>query len=152
MSRLAVLVALAIAPIAAGAQSSALVGAWAVSLPVGISNENGVVTPVMGTGTLNVTQTADSLIAILAVTPPAGMPARPPARMAARLSDASAVFVLTRQATITMNGETSTRATVSTFTLSAKGDALSGTVARKVEGIDDMPDTPQPLTGTRKKA
>lgn len=148
MSRLALLLALVLAPGHMAAQAPALAGEWTVTLATGIRNENGVETPIMQTGTLSITAQGDSLIGIMKMQPPEGAPARPPARMAAKLAAGPAVFVLTSQATINMNGETSTRTAVSTFTLSANGDTLTGTLVRRIEGMD-FPASPMPVTGSR---
>ncbi len=149
MSRLALLLALALAPAQLAAQASPLAGEWSVTLATGMRNENGIETPIMQTGALSITAQGDSLVAIMKMQPPEGAPARPPSRMAAKVG-MPAVFVLTSQATLNVNGERMVRTSVSTFTLTATGDVLTGTLSRTIEGID-FPSTPQPVTGSRVK-
>lgn len=151
MKRFALLLAIALAPGQLMAQSTPLIGAWSVTLAVGMRNENGVETPIMQTGSLKVTAEGDSLVAIMTMQPPEGMPPRPPSRMAAAAAATPAVFVLKSQAKLNMNGEEMTRTAVSTFTLTASGDSLTGTLTRVIEGVD-YPSTPLPVTGTRVKA
>jgi hypothetical protein len=150
MKRFVLLLALALAPGQLAAQASALIGAWSVTLAVGMRNENGVETPITQSGTLDITAQGDSLVAIMTMPPREGAPARPPSRMAAKAAAGPAVFVLKSQAKLNMNGEELTRTAISTFTLTANGDSLSGTLARVIEGVD-FPSTPQPVTGTRIK-
>lgn len=150
MIRIAILAALALAPSLASAQSSPLVGEWAVSMSVGTRVENDVQTDLVQTGSLTVVTEGDSLIATLKMQPPEGMPPRPPSRIAAKIAPGTVVFVLHSQAMLVTNGESTTRAATSTFTLSATGDALTGTVVRSIEGMD-VPATPRPITGTRVK-
>ncbi len=73
-------------------------------------------------------------------------PARRPSRMAAKGVVGSATFLLTSQVSINVNREISTHTSASTFVLSANGDAMSGTMARPVEGMDILA-TPLPVTG-----
>jgi hypothetical protein len=150
MSRLALLLALALGPARLAAQAHPLVGEWTVTLAVGMRMENDVETPIMQTGTMSIVAQGDSLIATTKMQPPEGRPARPPSRMAAKAVAGAVTFVLTSQATINMNGEMSTRTATSTFVLTANADAMTGTLARTVEGMD-MPATPLPVTGTRVK-
>jgi hypothetical protein len=148
--RLAFLCALALSAAPLHAQSHPLVGEWSVSLAVGLRNENGVETPIMQTGSMTIAAQGDSLIATTKMQPPEGMPSRPPSRMAGKAGAGPVVFVLTSSANINMNGEISVRTAVSTFTLTATGDAMTGTLARAIEGLE-MPSTPQPVTGSRVK-
>jgi hypothetical protein len=148
--RLAFLIALALSAAPLHAQSHPLVGEWSVSLAVGLRNENGVETPIMQTGSMTIVSQGDSLIATTKMQPPEGMPARPPSRMAGKVGAGPVVFVLTSAANININGEVTVRTAVSTFTLTATGDAMSGTLARAIEGLE-MPSTPQPVTGSRVK-
>lgn len=152
MKRLAPLLAfsLAVAPARLTAQSPALVGVWSVTFAAGMRNEGGVETPIMQSGSLKITAEGDSLVAVMTMQPPPGMPARPSSRMAALASATPAVFVLKSQARLNMNGEELTRTAISTFSLKASGDSLSGTLTRVIEGID-FPSSPMPVTGTRSK-
>lgn len=150
MSRLALLFALAMAPSQLTAQAPPIAGEWTVNLAVGMRNENGAETPIMQNGTLSITTQGDSLVAIMKMQSPEGAPPRPDSRMAAKLGTGPAVFVLTSQATLNMNGEKMVRTAVSTFTLTATGDVLTGTLSRTIEGVD-FPSTPMPVTGARVK-
>lgn len=150
MSRraLALVFALAAAPAALLAQAHPLVGRWSVTVPVGMRIEGDIETPVTVTAGLHVTIEGDSLVAMLSMPAPQGMPARPPRRLTTRLADGPAVFELRSVARIDTNGETAMRDAVSTFTLSANGDSLTGTILRRIEGAD-MPAKADPVTGTR---
>jgi hypothetical protein len=152
MKRLAPILALslAVAPAPLMAQSPALVGVWSVTFAAGMRNEGGVETPIMQSGSLQITAAGDSLLAVMTMQPPPGMPPRPASRMAALASASPAVFVLKSQAKLNMGGEEMTRTAISTFTLKASGDSLSGTLTRVIEGID-FPSSPMPVTGTRSK-
>ena len=143
------------APLALAAQSNALVGSWSVSYAAGMRNENGVATPITGTGTLDVVQQGDSLVATLTPNPIEGQPTRPPMRMATRTPTGDVTFVTRGSATLNLNGESRQATSVSTYVLRANGDTLEGTIERRLEGVDDLPLAPQPaqpVTGTRKKA
>jgi hypothetical protein len=146
MLRFALLLALVPAPLLA--QAHPLVGAWTVSFAVGMRMENGVETPIVQSGSMKIESKGDSLIATVAMQPIEGRPARPPSRMAAKIGSTPSVFVLTSQAMININGETTTKTATSTFTLSATADTMTGTLVRVVEGMD-MEASPQPVTGSR---
>jgi hypothetical protein len=148
MLRIALLLALTATSLSA--QSHPLVGDWAVSLASGMRIENGVETPIMQSGSMKIVSQGDSLIATLTMQPVEGRPVRPPSRMAARTATGPSVFVLISQAMINVNGESSTKTATSTFTLTAKDDALTGTLMRVIEGMD-VEATPQPVTGSRVK-
>lgn len=141
---------LLVAPLAA--QDHPLVGAWTVSYTGGMRMQNGAPTPIPVTGTLTFTVQGDSLVGTLALDPIEGIPARAPSRMAARIAEGAVTFVQRSTATVTINGESREATGVSTWTLSANGDALTGTVQRRLEGLDDvqLPDQPaQQVTGKR---
>lgn len=143
------------APTALLAQSHPLVGSWSITYPAGMRHENGVATPITGTGTLAVVLQGDSLVATLTPNPIEGQPTRPPTRMVAAMAGDDATFVSRGTATLNLGGETRTATSVSTYVLRATGDALEGTVTRRLEGVDDLPMPPQPaqpLTGVRTKA
>lgn len=74
-----------------------------------------------------------------------------PERFAAKAGATGAVFVLSGKITLNMNGEMTTHESVVTWTLDAKGDALQGTMQRKVIGTD-FPSEPSPVKGVRAKA
>jgi hypothetical protein len=132
-------------------QQSSLVGVWHISYQAGLRLENGAATPIMETGTLTVTVKGDSLIGDLVPDPSPGSSPRSPARLAAAASDAEAVFMSRTEATLNINGVRREATAVSTWRLRARGDTLSGTVARRLEGVDVPPQEPGPVTGTRRK-
>ena len=136
---------------ALSAQQQPLVGTWLVNFQAGMRIEDGVATPIIGTGTLTVEAAGDSLIGTLATTPAPDMPARPPVRLAAKASTGEATFIAHSKATINVNGAEHEANVVSTWVLRAKGDSLMGTVARKIESLEAGPQEPRPVTGTRKK-
>jgi hypothetical protein len=139
------------APIAA--QDHALVGTWTISYPAGMRMTNGAPTPITATGTLTFVVQGDSLVGTLVTDPIEGAPARPPSRMAARTAAGEMTFVQRSPAQVNMNGEVREATGVSTWTLRVAGDALSGTVARRIEGLEgvQLPEQPaQPVTGQRK--
>ncbi len=149
--RVPIVALLLILPAAVAAQSHPLAGAWDITIPAGAMVENGVATPIMATGTLVFGVERDSIIGTLQLEPPAGYPARPPARLAAKLGASPAVFVVTSQATINANGVESVRSVTSTYTLAATGDAIEGTVERYIEGEEMPMSGPQPFGGKRAK-
>ena len=138
--------------VGARAQAHPLVGRWSMELAVGMRMENGEHTPVMGTGILVLAAQGDSLVGTLAIAPPEGQPARPPARMAAKLVDGDVIFVVRGQSRINQNGEESVVETITTWKLSAKGEALAGSLERQLVGFEDANGGPLPVKGTRVKA
>jgi hypothetical protein len=139
-------------PLAASAQSSALVGSWAVEMTAGMRIENDQPTPIRAKAKLGITLVGDSLIATLDVEPTPDLQPRPQSRFAAAKSTANTVtFVQRSQATLNMNGEERQATVVSTWSLTADGDAITGTVARTIEGIDGPGMPTQPVSGTRIK-
>jgi hypothetical protein len=133
------------------AQSHPLAGDWRISIPVGATIENGVATQILANGSVSLGVEGDSLIGTLKTEPPPGYPARPPARLAAGVAAVPSVFVVNSQATIDINGEASTRKVTSTYTMTAKGDELEGTIAREIEGGDLPKVEPQTFRGKRVK-
>jgi hypothetical protein len=132
------------------AQSSPLVGAWTIEYQRGLSNENGEVTPIMGTGHLEVTQKGDSLIGTLTPTGQSDGPARPPLRFAGAAVGATATLTGTSTARINMNGEEQIVQSTITWTFRANGDVLTGTMLRAIPG-HEMGGEPSPVKGTREK-
>lgn len=141
----AILVAQLLAP-------NPIIGTWNISFAAGTRIEDGQPTTIMGTGKLTIEQIGDSLIAQLVANPIEGRPARPPARLAAAAGDGAVVFVSTSTATVNINGNEHTAISVSTWSLSATGDTLEGTVERRLEGFDAPSAGAQPVTGTRSKS
>lgn len=135
---------------ALSAQAPALVGTWRLTYPAGARVENGVHTPIISEGTLTVSLQGDSLVGSLLTDPIPDVPARPAVRMAAaRPAGDEVVFTARSEATLTMNGEERTATVVSTWRLVARGDSVSGTVERRLEGMEMGGAGPQPVTGTR---
>jgi hypothetical protein len=153
MHRALLLLAAITLPAVAAAQSHPLLGAWNVTVPSGMRIENGQPTTIMSNGTMTVTSVGDSLIAMLDVEPPEGMPKRPPRRLAGlRAAGAVTLTYLAEAKMMSSNGETLTRTAISRFTLTAAGDALTGTITREVEGVPGMGMAGEPVTGTRAKS
>jgi hypothetical protein len=149
MRRALLLIALLV-PTIATAQTHPLVGTWNVSVPVGVRIENGEPTPITSTGTMSVTAVGDSLIAMLDLQAPEGMPKLPARRMAGVRRTGEVLLTYIAEAKMyTPDGTTQTNKAVSRFALTVAGDTLRGTVAREVEGMPGM--DPQPVTGTRAK-
>lgn len=153
--RAALVAAAVIVPASASpthAQSSpALVGHWTVTYERGRRVENGEATPIMGEARLQVIASGDSLLATLA---PGARPdgtTPPPATFAGRVAGDSAVFVQKQKVTMNMNGEETTRDIVLTWVLRASGDALTGTLARTIPGMEAMDGAggASPVKGTR---
>lgn len=129
----------------------ALAGTWDITYQAGMRIENGVENPIIANATLNVEVRADSTIGTLTIIPGPEMPSRPPTRMAAANSQPT-VFVVEGKATINHNGVERELKSTSTWTLSATGDTLTGTLERNIEGLDQGAPPPVPVKGTRKKA
>jgi len=151
MTRSLALILFALSASALEAQQAPLVGTWRISYPAGMRIENGTPTPIMATGTLTIKVQHDSLIGDLRTDPAPGRPKRPRVRLAAATSADTAVFTSHTKATVNINGNIREATAVSTWTLFASGDVLSGTLARTVEGLDAAGSTPGQVTGTRKK-
>lgn len=133
------------------AQQQPLVGAWQISYPAGLRIENGAPTPIMATGWLTIEAKGDSLIAELVTDPSPDLPVRPPARLAAKASAGDATFISRTTATLNINGAEREATAVGTWMLGARGDTLSGTVERMLEGHELGTQGPKPVTGTRRK-
>ncbi len=134
------------------AQQQPLVGAWQISYVAGMMIENGEQTPIMGTGVLTIEAQGDSLIGTLVNEATAEIPARPPARLAGKADTGDVVFISRTKAKLNMNGVEREETAIGTWTLTAKGDSLAGTVERKIEGFDAGGSIPRQVTGTRQKS
>ena len=132
----------------ASAQTNPIVGTWKVSYVAGTRMENGAATNIPGTAKLIIQVQGDSLIARLVPDPIEGT-SRPESRMAAKTGAGTVVFVQRGAARVNINGEQKDVTSISTWTLTAKGDALEGTMDRRLEGMDTPNRGPQPVTGTR---
>jgi len=136
---------------ALAAQQSPFAGTWKLSYPAGATVENGVSTPIFAKGTLVVRTQGDSLIGILNMEADPALPPRPEQRLAAPATAPAATFLARSEATINMNGEESKATVISTWKLAVKGDSLTGTVERVLEGFEGANQPPQAVTGVRKK-
>ncbi len=132
------------------AQAHPLTGRWSVEYQRGMRNENGELTPIMGTATLTLMQRGDSLVGTLAPTVGEQGMTSPAQAFAAKPGAGSATFVVKSQVRINMNGETLEKQATVTWVLSATGDTLSGTMERVIESTD-FPSAPSPVKGTRLK-
>lgn len=149
--RRAIVLALTLSSSALAAQQHPLAGIWQLSYPAGVQIENGVRTVLMGDAELTIQAQGDSLIATLAYESRPDLPSRPPSRMAAKAGAGPVVFVQRSTATLNTDGNEREAVAVSTWTLSATGDAIEGTVERRIEGFPEGDQTPQPVKGTRQK-
>lgn len=152
--RLVLLGALVAAPLlrpaAAEAQASPLLGRWAIEYPAGIRNDNGVVTPMPGRATVTFSAQGDSIIAELVPEQAPGGPARRPSRLAAAAVTGSTVtFTQQSQARMNLNGEETVNTIHLTWVFTADGDALRGSLDRKMGEME--PTGPLPLSGTRQR-
>ena len=113
------------------AQQSSFVGVWTVSYPGGAMMENGVMTPIMATGTLSIAVQADSLVGSLVMDPNPELGPRPEVRMTAVAGAGAATFVSRSEATLSTNG-----------------DIADGDRHQHLEACRDRDDSPQRDGGT----
>lgn len=148
LRRLALAAAFLAAPALLPAQSS-IVGKWKIEFVAGMRMDNDGPTMIKANATLTVTEQGDSLIATLDVEPNAEVQARPQARLAGpKATGANATLLQRSSVTINNNGEEMTRVSISTWSLTVNGNALTGSVQRAIEGSPmQMPATP--VSGTR---
>ena len=150
LSRLALAAAVLLAPLATQAQAHALAGRWTIEYAGGVRLENDVPTVILAKALLTITEVGDSLVATVRMEPNAELPSRPEARFAAlRIAGNQVTFTQRSEAKLNMNGEEHVAIAVSTWTLMAPGDTLSGTLGRQLEGMDMPMPPPQPITGRR---
>lgn len=149
--RFLIAAALLIGPVAANAQAHPLTGKWSVEYAAGMRIENETPTPIMAKAALTVESVGDSLIATLVTEPTADLPPRPPVRLAARRADGAMTFV--QRTTLRMNrdGEESSHPATITWQLEVSGDAISGTIERRIEGMEMPGGPPATLKGIRAK-
>lgn len=141
---------LAFAPVAAPAQDSPLAGKWTIEYAGGMRIENDTPTPIMAKALLTITVVGDSLVATLAMEPNPNLPPRPEARFAAlKVAGNEVVFTQRSEARLNMNGEEQIATAISTWTLKAEGDAMSGTLGRRIDGMDLPMPPAQPVKGAR---
>lgn len=143
--------ALAISATAAQAQDKpAVVGSWTIDYELGRRIENDVVTPIHAKGLLTITQDGDSLIAALKVDSRSdGQRVPNPTTFGGKKTMAGAVFTQKQQVRMNRNGEESTLDITVTWTVSADGSDLKGTIARSGAG---MPESMEPAQLTGKRA
>ena len=148
----AVLLAMSAVSTSLEAQAAPLVvGAWEIEYargqrvgPEGTEN-------IMGKGKMTIVQSGDSLLATLDLGPrPDGTPS-PAATIGGRLSGGNAVFVQKQKVTLNINGDMQQADATVTWTLSAAGDALTGTIAREIPTMGNT-SAPSPVKGTRLKS
>jgi hypothetical protein len=151
MTRLATLLLFAAAS-TLSAQHSPFAGAWQVSYVAGMRMQNGMASPVNATAVLTIEIQGDSLIGNLVTDPAPDRPARPPVRLAARGDASPIVFVSQGRATVQANGEQREVTVVSTWKLAVAGDSLTGTVERRLEGVNVPDQGAQPVSGKRRQS
>ena len=124
-------------------QAHPLVGAWRVTYPWHVEVKNGVATPVMETGEMTVEARGDSLVASIA------REGKRAIRLATRRGPGDVTFIARDSVTFTSPSGKRGVIAVSTWVLQPSGDQLSGTLDRRVEGIDVANPGPQRLSGQR---
>lgn len=133
------------------AQQHPLVGVWQITYAAGSRHEDGMMTPIMATGTLTVEAVRDSLIATLVTDSSADIRPRPPLRMATATKAGAVIFLSQSKAMLNIDGASRPVLVASTWTLDAKGDDLTGSLLKTLLGMDEEPQLPQPITGHRHK-
>jgi hypothetical protein len=127
-----------------------LIGTWKVTYPWHIEVVNGVVTPTMEIGKLTVEARGDSLVATLITDASPQFARRRLLHFAALAgSNASTTFVMRDLVTMNMGGAEQQATAVSTWILSPAGDQLTGSLERRLEGVNMRAYGPQRLTGSR---
>lgn len=125
-----------------------LVGRWSVEYERGRRIENGETTPIMGTGRFTIEQRGDSLVAVFEAGQRPDGTVPPPVTLTAPATAPEVTFTQQQLATITINGEQQERRVTLTWTLTASGDTLVGTLRREMPALPE-PLPPTPVTGTR---
>jgi hypothetical protein len=133
-------------------QQHPIVGTWKLSYPAGMRVENGAPTVITGTGTLSVVVKGDSLIGTLVQDPLDDGTRRPDARLTGAAGHGEVTLIQLSKATLNMNGAERQVTSTSTWKLTVAGEEISGTVDRKVEGVDMPSAGPQPVKGSRIKS
>lgn len=126
-----------------------LVGRWKVTYPAGARVENGVQSPIMGSGMLRIEARGDSLVGELVADAIPELPATGPTRMAARAATGPVPLVSTVLGFVEDNGERHAVTVRSTWLLEARGDSIAGTLSHAVEGAAGMAQDPGPVHGVR---
>lgn len=134
------------------AQAHPIAGKWMIEYAGGMRIENDVPTPILAKALLTITEVGDSLVATLLMEPNPNLAPRPEARFAAlKVVGNPVTFIQRSEARLNMNGEEQIAIAVSTWTLMVQGDALSGTLGLRIDGMD-MPKPPDPLERARGSA
>ena len=128
-----------------------LTGTWEITYAAGARIENGSRTVITAKGQLTIETQGDSLIATLVPDSLPGTPRRPPVRMTGPKSAAPYTFVAHTRANLNINGEQRETNATATWLLTVKGDSLTGTVEREIEGLMIESPGPEPVSGTRRK-
>ena len=68
------------------------------------------------------------------------------------MANGQAVFVQKQTVQLNMDGEMHSAEAITTWTLQATGDALTGGIAREIPSMPMPPRDPSPVKGTRIKA
>ena len=148
----ALLCLLALKTTALAAQQPSFVGAWQVAYPLGARVENGNVTPQMATGVLTIVTQADSLVGTLVMDSTPEMPPMPARRLVAKAGAGEATFVSRSEVTLFVNFDERKATMINIWNLTIKGDSISGTVERTLEGFGAADQGPLPaVTGSRQK-
>ncbi|MEQ1690929.1 MAG: hypothetical protein ABMA00_06570 [Gemmatimonas sp.] len=137
---------------AAAQAATAVVGKWEIEYARGQRVENDVVTNIMAKGTITISQSGDSLLATLEQPPrPDGTPT-PTATLSGRITSGQAVLVQKQTVQLNMDGQMHSAEAITTWTLQATGDAMTGSIAREIPSMPMPPRDPSPVKGTRIKA
>jgi hypothetical protein len=149
-SKLVLAALLALLPLSARAQSHPLAGRWSIEYAAGMRMEDGEATPIVAKALLTIAVVGDSLVATVRMEPNPNLQPRPEARFAALKAEGNEItFVQRSEAKLNMNGEERTAWAISTWSLKADGDLLTGTLGREIEGMVMPMPLPQPVTGRR---
>jgi hypothetical protein len=136
-------------------QASPPVGKWNIEYEAGRRMENGEATPVMGKGVLTIVGQGDTLVATMEAGPRPDGVTPPPMSFGGKMTEKGAVFTQKREGRVTMNGEEKPITVITTWTLTATGDELSGSMVRQLPPeLAAMSGAGEPTSvkGTRVKA
>jgi hypothetical protein len=105
----------------------------------------------MGDGTLTILSSGDSLLGKLETDPIPDEQPRPTLHLAGKPAGGSVSLVARSVATLNLGGNLREAVSISTWALKATGDSLTGTLDRRMEGMNLPTGGPQPVKGSRKK-
>jgi hypothetical protein len=127
-----------------------VVGRWSIEWELGRIVENDDVRTIKAAGTLTITESGDSLIATIDVRSRSdNAPLPRPSTIGGRRTADGATFVQLQQVRMNMNGEEHVRQAKVTWTVRAKGDALTGEMQREIEGATLAGPAASAVSGTR---